>query len=327
MVKRRLLCLCLMLFVSMALVLPAIGGDEDGFAPQSNVSDLVSHLASSDRGIRSQAAYELRHHGQSALPVLLDSYRSGSALERRGSIVGIALMPRPALGMDTLLAGLADEDKVVRSLAAQGLALVGRPAAPALVELLARKEPAVRDAAGFSLRLMGGGAVPALIKGLESDNEYARAKAAWLLGRMGEDARPAIPALINALDVVDARAMHVVAEAVDLIGPDPAMTVYHLMSLHAKTGCPASAIGGEAAPLLIRLLSRPGTPLAQLSFHALALMGQAAVPALKEGAAQGPIGKQVACALVLLEIDPGAASGLPEDVLAAIRFSQRQPKQ
>ena len=60
-------------------------------------------------------------------------------------------------------------------------------------------------------------AVPALAALLSTPDPTLRAKAAWLLGRLGPLALPAAPALVRALDCPDIRAMHVIAEAIDLV--------------------------------------------------------------------------------------------------------------
>jgi HEAT repeat protein len=302
-------------------------GAEESFCPPADLHDLIVRLADSDRNVRTKAGFELKLYGQNALLPLIKTYRNGTVEERRGSVIGIGLAPVPAMGMNTLLAALEDKDVSVRSMAAHTLAIVGPPAGPYLVERLHHKNRVVRDAAGFGLKLMQKKAVPALIKGLSTDNEFARAKAAWLLGRIGPDARAAGPALIRSLDVGDPRVMHVVAEAIDLISPAPSVMMHHLIMLHSDTGCPVLPVGANAVPILIRLLSRPGTQLAQIAFHTLVAIGTPALPILKTGVQNGPMGKQVACALAMLEIDPTMADKVPDDVLKTIRGAQHQPKQ
>jgi|GEM_PF-2412381 len=302
-------------------------GAEESIYPPADMHDLIVRLADSDRSMRTKAGFELKLYGQEALLPLMKAYGNGTVDERRGCVMGIGLTPVPAMGMNTLLVALEDKDVSVRSMAAHTLAIVGPPAAPYLVERLHHKNRVVRDAAGFSLKLMQKKAVPALTKGLSTDNEYARAKAAWLLGRIGPDARAAAPALIRSLDVGDPRVMHVVAEAIDLISPAPSVMIHHFMLLNSDTGCPVLPVGANAAPLLIRLLSRPGTQLAQVAFHTLVTIGTPALPTLKAGVQNGPMGKQVACALAMLEIDPAMADKVPEDVLTTIRDAQHQPKQ
>lgn len=294
---------------------------------EDNLDGLLAQLAGTDPTERIGAATALNQHGQAALPMLMRAYDHGDASHRKGCILGILLMPYPALGMDVLERALGDADQSIRSIAAQGMALIGRPAAPRLVALLGSDNPDVRNAAGFSLKLMKKQAVPALAKGLTNHNEFVRGKSAWLLGDMGTDALPATSELVNALDTADPRVMHVVAEAIDLIDPDPAVVTHQLTLLNADTtGCPVRRVGGDAAPLLVRLLSRPGTPLAQTAYRTLAHIGPPALPALTAGANDGPLGKRVACALLALAVDPDTASELPQDVLAAIRHAQ-QPQQ
>lgn len=302
---------------------PASAGND--WRDRNGIRDLLFRLAGDDRSVRTAAALELRTYGQDILPSLMKAYRSGDDLERRGAVIGLTLVPEPALGSSVLLDALADDDLTARSLAAHGLALVGVQAAPWLAGKLADPDQRVRDAAAFGLRLMGARAVPALTRALKTEDEFALAKAAWLLGRLGPAAESAVPALVRTLDARDDRAMHVAAEAIDLIGPDPAITIFHLTQLGAgDTLNPTRKIGSNAAPTLVKLLSRPGTPLAQLAFRTLANMGPEAETALKHAVDKGTPGQQVAAALLLVEIDPNAVRTLPEDIRTALTGAKRQ---
>ncbi|MEF2231440.1 MAG: hypothetical protein V3571_10975, partial [Pseudodesulfovibrio sp.] len=111
------------------------------------------------------------------------------------------------------------------------------------------------------------------------------------------------------------RAMHVVAEAIDLIGPDPATLAFHFPLLGETGSHPLARLGSRAAPVLVRLLTRPGTLTGQVAFRALADMGRAAVPALLAALEYGTPGQRVAAGLLLVMHDPNFASELPEDVL------------
>lgn len=293
-----------------------------------DMEELAARLTDTDRATRIGAAIELGMYGQDVLPSLIATYDRGSAIQRRGAVIGLALLPSPQLGAHTLFRALRDQDMATRSLAAHGLALIGPQTAPDLALLLSDEDATARNAAALALRLMGEKGVPALTRALKSEDEFTRSKAAWLLGRLGKDAESAIPALINALDAEDERVMHVVAEAIDLIGPDPRLVVHHLLLLHnAQAGFSFYRIGNRAAPTLVRLLARPGTPLAQLAFRTLSDIGAGAVPALSQAIASGTPGQQVAAALLLVEIDPSAVHTLPEEVRLSLSGVSRQPNQ
>lgn len=290
--------------------------------------DLIARLADADRTTRSTAAFELRLYGQSALPLLVKASGDLDPVLRRGAVIGLTLLPNPSMAMETLLTALNDMDMGARSMAAHGLAIIGKPAAQKLADTLLSMNFQARDAAAFGLKMMGKKAVPALTSILQTQDDYARSKAAWLLGRMGKDALSATPALINALNTQDERAMHIIAEAIDLIAPEPAMVAFHLIQIDNKTiGCPAQRIGADAAPTLTRLLSRPGTPLAQIAFRTLAAIGDGAKPALRTAIASGSEGQRIAAALLLVEIDPDEVFTLPEDVRNTLANVPRKPKQ
>jgi len=286
-------------------------------APLQDISipDVAMRLADKSGDIRLTAAMELDLMGQCALKPLMQLAEHGSPLQRRGAVIGLSLLPSPALGMDTLLKSLNDTDVHTRSLAAHSLGMLGKTAAPFLAKRLADLRPHVRDAAAFSLKLMGSNSIPALIRTLQTEDSAVRAKAAWLLGRLGPSAQSAVPALIRALETDDIRAMHVIAEAIDLIGADPAMIEFELALLGSESGtCMVGHIGNKASQILTRLLGRGGTPLAQMAFRTLAEIGKDALPALREGVNHGTPGQRIASALLLVEIDPDAVLTLPEDL-------------
>jgi hypothetical protein len=290
---------------------PACAGDMHG---------LILRLGQKDG--QASAIAELKACGQPAMAALERAMRRGTVAQRRGGAVGLALLPMPGLASDCLLGGLDDEDSAVRSLAAHGLARIGGPVARDVAALLASDRERVRNAAAHGLSLMGKDAVPALCTVLESDDPFVQAKAAWLLGRMGRGGLSAVPALVHALGAADPRAVHVVAEAIDLIGPDPRVLAFHYTLLDAGPTL-TGRLGTGAAPVMIRLLTRPGTLTGQVAFRALAGMGAAAQPALEATLESGAPGQRVAAALLLVKLDPNLAPGLPEDVRAILVESGR----
>jgi HEAT repeat protein len=298
----------LLLVLALVTAAPASASGPDGLR-------IAGMLGSADAGERSMGLSALRNCAQAALPGLIRALSAPDAAVRRGAIYGVALQPAPALALDGLLKALGDPDPTVRFLAAHTLARLGRTAAPDVAGLLASPEDRVRVAASLCLSRMGRDAVPALAGLLDRDDPPVQAKAAWLLGAMGPEAMAAVPALIRALGTRDMRLVHVVAETLDLIGPDPAL-VFRQMTLlgSGRTNRPFARLGAAAAPVLVKLLARPGTPMGQMALYTLARMGAQAEPALRAVLATGTDGQKAAAALLLTGIDPDLGHTLPENL-------------
>ena len=276
---------------------------------------IAAMLGSQDRAENALGLAALKTCGQSALPGLIRAADDPAAPVRRGAVMGLILQPAPALAQDALLRAMRDPDFTVRYLAAHALARIGSPAASDVAALLGDPDDTVCAAAILSLRSMGPASIPALTRLLERDNPVLQAKAAWILADLGPRAMPAVPALIRALKTGDIRLVHVLAEVLDMIGPDPA-TVCHEMLLIGtdRTNQPFARLGAQAAPALVNLLARPGTPMAQIALYALARMGDQAEPALRAVLATGTEGQRAVAALLLTGIDPDLARSLPEDL-------------
>ncbi|OIQ49734.1 HEAT repeat protein [Pseudodesulfovibrio hydrargyri] len=297
-----------------ALVLPLVPAASASASEQGGLH-IAERLGSQDESERATGMSDLRRCGQEALPGLIRSLNAQDAAVRRGAVYGLALQPAPALAMEGLLKALGDPDPTVRSLAAHTLARIGRTAAQDVARLLACSDERARLAASLCLNRMGRDAIPALARLLQADDVAVQAKAAWLLGAMGPEAMPAVPALIRALATRDMRLVHVIAETLDLIGPDPAL-VFRQMTLLGSEDAnrPFARLGADATPVLVRLLTRPGTPMGQMALYTLARMGAQAEPALRAALATGSDGQKAAAALLLTRIDPELARTLPEDL-------------
>jgi len=282
-------------------------------------------LGSADAGERSTGLSALRNCGQAALPGLIEDLNAPETAVRRGAVYGLALLPAPALALEGLLKSFSDPDPTIRFLAAHTLARMGALAAPEVARLLASPEHNVRVAASLCLSRMGPDAVPALAAMLRHDDPPVQAKAAWLLGAMGPEAMPAVPALIRALGTRDMRLVHVVAETLDLIGPDPAL-VFRQMTLlgSGANNRPFSRLGAAAAPTLVKLLARPGTPMGQMALYTLSRMGAQAEPALRAALATGSDGQKAAAALLLTGIDPDLGHTLPEKLRRSLSGALHQ---
>ena len=85
-----------------------------------------------------------------------------------------------------------------------------------------------------------------------------------------------------------------------------------------RVNCPATRLGGAAAPALVKILARPGTPTAHIAMYTLARMGPVAEPALRIALATGNASQRTAAALLLTGIDPDLARTLPEDLRRAL---------
>lgn len=289
--------------------------------PSAEATAAAAEIGSSNESLRDKAIWKVMASDNTYMADFIELAETGSLEQKRGALFGLSIMPNFALAQDTYLAAISSQDKWTRGYAA--VVLSERPdVAERLVRLLTDERRDVRLTAASCLQLMKEKAIPALLVGLTSDNIFTRGKSAWLLGRLGPLAQSAIPDLIMALDVESKQAMHVIAEAIDLIGPDPETAVHHLLLIGLKPDCPATRIGSTAAPTLIRLLNRPGTPTGQLAFRALAIAGPGIKDDLAAAVHQGPIGQRTAAALLLVGIDPEAVRELPEDVrqlLAGVR--------
>jgi len=324
------MCFAIRLFIRCLPVLCLLLPAAPGAAAQSleaGIPALADTLGGTDPRARDLAAARLKALGQPAMAGLVDALNTGDPARRRGAALGLGLLPAPGLAAEAIVAALADPDTTVRSMAAHAAGAAGPRMAPRLVELLADPDPARRDAAAYGLSLMGARAVPALAAGLAAADAFARAKAAWLLGHLGADAAPAVPALIRALDTEDQRVMHVVAETIDSIGPPPALVWHHLMLLGAAPSglYPQDRLGRDAAPILVRLLDRPGTPLARTAFRALLGIGHDAVPALSRAVSTGSPSQRTGAALLLAHIDPASVLSLPEDLRLSLSGLRHDP--
>ena len=135
--------------------------------------------------------------------------------------------------------------------------------------------------------------LPELIQGLHSEIPADRLKAAKNLGRLGWLARDALPALIRALDDLDARVRESAAHAIGLMGPE-ALPTLTLMLTHSdkyvrrKSVWAMGKLGPLAIPALGNLCSalkdpdpRTGSGTAQ-ALGNMGIDGADAVPALAE---------------------------------------------
>ena len=316
-IRRFNVCACT--FLTLALILAAAP------SPASEAAQVADLLGSPSRADRAMGVAAIDEFGQGLMSGLEEALRNGDSDTRRGAAIGLSLMPIPALTVESLVVGLGDEDAVVRSLCAHGLGKIGAPASHRTAQLLTHSDNRVRVGAALALTRMGTEALPALIAMLELQDPAVTARTAWLLGVMGRDAIPAVPALIRALETDDMRLLHLVAETIDAIGPDPAV-VYHELTLlgRNRVNCPSTRLGKAAAPTLVKLLARPGTPMANVALYTLSRMGETAEPALRLALSTGNPSQRTAAALLITGIDPKLVRTLPEDLRRSLTGAMKK---
>lgn len=126
--------------------------------------------------------------------------------------------PDASAGIRNLIVCTRDSDEGLRRKAALALGamkLRGRDAVVPLAELLVRDEsPAVRDAAADGMALLGTPALPALRKLIKDEDVEVRRRAALALGKIGPPAQAALPDLDYTLDDKDGWTRINAAEAI-----------------------------------------------------------------------------------------------------------------
>jgi len=144
-----------------------------------------------------QAALQLPHYADEALPILLEKSSSPNADTRWWAIRALALIPSP-LAVQVFIERLQDPDISVRQCAA--LALRHQPsfaAVPQLIESLSSSDSLLARLAGDALIAVGAQAVPDLLLVMQDGTQSARIEAARALALIGDPR--AIPAFYQAL--------------------------------------------------------------------------------------------------------------------------------
>jgi HEAT repeat protein len=226
--------------------------------------------------IRQAAAQALGDIGADAAPALTDLATAAidreEGVRRVASAVLARVDPAWAIAPDTrralpaVVEGLRSDLPWVSRAAAALLVRIGRPAVPALAELLVDWETnALRMTVLGILGQIGpsaGEAAPALTDVLaSSDNEFRQAAAATLV-RLGAAAAPAVPALIRALPDWSPPVRESAAQTLGAVGVGAAHAVPSLLGLlsdwddkvRAATVAALAGIGEPAVPLLALVL-------------------------------------------------------------------------
>jgi HEAT repeat protein len=179
--------------------------------------DMLDDLASGDEARAENSVTGLVALGEEAVPSLLDLSRSGDADIRwwavrtlsqsphisTGQLIPFLDDPAPevrqcaALGLtekpeesaiQPLVRALTDEDALVNSLAANALIQIGKPAVPALIEVMNGNTQSARIHALRALaEIRDHRAIPAMMKALEDDSALLQYWAKEGLERLGLD--------------------------------------------------------------------------------------------------------------------------------------------
>ncbi|MEZ4767072.1 MAG: HEAT repeat domain-containing protein [Caldilineales bacterium] len=164
---------------------------------------LLAAIRSGDDELTENAVQALYHNGDGSLDRLVAMAGSGDDDVRWWAVRALASAAEEnqrqrAFAMPVLMQALSDGDDSVRCLAALSLGqLHATSAVPALVLLLADPSGWVRGAAADGLAMMGEAAVPALGSALHDDQEGVRVRAAYALHKIRSmsSARWLFPAL------------------------------------------------------------------------------------------------------------------------------------
>lgn len=133
---------------------------------------------------------------------LVKQLKSKDALDRRQAAASLGERGEAAKGAaPALVAALKDKDEFVRRMAAKSLGEIKADpnvAIPGLKGLLKDEDKGVIEAVGEAFTKMGKPAVPALTDMLRSRDPLHKKTATLALGKIGPDAKDAVPALIVA---------------------------------------------------------------------------------------------------------------------------------
>ncbi|MGO1384467.1 MAG: HEAT repeat domain-containing protein [Arachnia sp.] len=148
-----------------------------------------------DFRVRENLTWALVHHGDDAVPHMLEKLSSENPLERRQAAHVLSKMGDPAHA-PYLLPVVADENSDVAIKAYRAAASTGSPeVVGALVARLGDGEGEQRDALSNALQQLGAMTLDALISALKLGNAHVRTHAAEALAQLGQEAGPALPAL------------------------------------------------------------------------------------------------------------------------------------
>jgi HEAT repeat protein len=174
-----------------ATALGGIKGD-----PESVVPQLIRALSDEESEVRAAAAKALGEFGpaaQPAVPSLLRAINEDTFDVRPAAVEALGRIAPPEIAVEPLVQALEDPASWVREAAVATLAAYGKPAVPALIQVL-DKEWDVTVEASRALAAIGAQAVPALLEhAATAPYHYG---ALYAIGEIGPEA---LPVLIDAL--------------------------------------------------------------------------------------------------------------------------------
>lgn len=272
---------------------------------------LLSALEDPSPEARDAAAEALTRAGAPVVPALADAMSHKSAAVRKAAALVLGeIGPDAAPALTALVRAAIDRDEGVRQAASQALARVDpawaitpatRRALPAVVEGLRSDLPWVSRAAAALLLRVGRPAVPALVELLADwEREAHRLAAIHLLEQLGPSAADAAPAFADLLAGSDPQFRLAAAEALAKMGSGARDAMPALIRALSDWSPPvrrgaARALGGLGAtaayaiPTLIGLLADYDDGARAAASAALAGIGEPAMPLLAQALAEGEL--------------------------------------
>ncbi len=186
----------------------------------SEIDDLIEKLKDPENEVRRNTAYRLGDIGDiSAVPALIKALEDEDNEIRAVAAWSLGENGDPS-AVPALIEALGDEDAEVKLKSVEAILKVGKPAVPALIELL---EGGKRRA--FAAKALGkigdSSAVAALIMALE-DNDWAVVRESIVaLGEIKD--KRAVPVLIDALEFGDSAGKNYAIQSLCVIGDTSAV--------------------------------------------------------------------------------------------------------
>lgn len=159
----------------------------------ASLEELIGRLAARDADDAGLALGELVRRGRAAMPALLGALSDADARVRSLAAEGLGIIGDPAAA-DELAAAVEDDDEVVRAKAATALAYLGDPRG---VDALVRTIDDYHDLAhselslsAYTLARLGPRVVPRVADLLGAEQLRTRVKAAWVLRAIATQRAP-----------------------------------------------------------------------------------------------------------------------------------------
>lgn len=153
---------------------------------------------------------------------LMAGLKNEDALVRAAAARALAaLPPAPEITLPVFEKAMKNADATTIRHALDALALLGEPAVPRLVDVLQKHEE-LRVEAAYTLGQMGpkaGAATDALTQLVDNENLQLATEAIIALGKIGPAAKSAVPALCAALKKEQGKNSHAIVFALGSIGP------------------------------------------------------------------------------------------------------------